>query len=587
MFCINPSCHAEVSDETLRSCPECGTGVLLCDRFILVRPLRPFNPTLTHSVFLAFDRQKQKERVIKVLDYPTEETLRHFEREAGILGNLRHPGIPIVDLDDEGFFSTFTTSKQYLEVYCLVMEKIDGVDLSQFIKKHGSISERRALEWFQQVIEILHYLHQQGIFHRDIKPSNLFLRPDGKIVIIDFGAVREMTDTYLCKIGRGPSPITRINEITIINSVSYSPFEQTQGKAVLQSDFYAIGRTFVYLVTGLSPLSFSEHSGQLDWRMSAHHISPPFADLLNRMMSLMPVDRPRDTQDILVILQRLPGQIKREKRLRSPWAKLAKALVIAVGFLIFLKGATWYFAEKYFSYALEAALDGKLYKAESHLESAISSNPNNPKFYVNLALIRQRIGTRDSKQSAIQCYEQALKLNPWDSAEIRYSLGNLYEQLGDREQAKAQFSRILNQDKTVSSARNSLVRLLILEEQYDAAEQLIQPALFFQLQGRDVRSTLLKNLGWLQYKKGQYSQSSQSLNEAMNLNESVSTDANCLLAQVHDASPKLGASSPYWHLCLSGAGSTPEVQSWRSQKLKQLLEPEIKSSSLSLPKRLR
>jgi serine/threonine protein kinase len=213
VFCVNPACHAEVADATL--CPECGTELLLCDRFELVKPIRAFNPTIPISIFLGFDRKTQQERIIKVLDYPTKQFLAHFEREAGVLGNLRHPGLPEVDIDDEGFFTVSTTSKQYQVVYGLVMEKIDGMDLSQLIQTQGKISQNQAIDWLKQLTEILHVLHQKGIFHRDIKPGNIILKPDGRLVLIDFGAVREVTQTYLSKLGRGPDPVTQVNSITI------------------------------------------------------------------------------------------------------------------------------------------------------------------------------------------------------------------------------------------------------------------------------------------------------------------------------------------------------------------------------------
>jgi serine/threonine protein kinase len=400
VFCINPACHTEVRDLAAPTCPECGLELLLSDRFELVKPIRAFNPTMPISIFVGHDRQTQKACVIKVLDYPTPELLLHFEREAAVLGNLRHPGLPVVDIDDAGYFTVMTPSKQYPIVHCLVMEKIEGTDLSQLIQSQGKISQHQGVEWLQQLTEIIQVLHQQGIFHRDIKPANIMLRPNGQLALIDFGAVREVTQTYLCKLGRGPDPVSQVNPITIITSAAYTPYEQTQGKAVLQSDFYAMGRTFVHLLTGKSPLDFATPSTELQWRSAAPQVSRPLADFLDRLMAFSPVDRPIDTQAILATLERLPRQIKRDRRWKSPWMKAVGLGLGTIALLGLLKGISGYVAQRYLSIGLQAAVVGKLDAAKSNLESAILYDRDNPTLHSNLAVICQQQATAAGEQSS-------------------------------------------------------------------------------------------------------------------------------------------------------------------------------------------
>jgi tetratricopeptide (TPR) repeat protein len=571
VFCVNPSCHTEVKELDVQTCPECGLELRLSDRFELVKPMRAFNPTIPISIFVGHDRKSQKACVVKVLDYPTPELLQHFEREAGVLGNLRHPGLPVVDIDDEGYFTVSTPSKQYPIVHCLVMEKIEGIDLSQLIQSQGKISQHQAIEWLRQLTEILQVLHQQGIFHRDIKPANIMLQPNGRLALIDFGAVREVTQTYLCKLGRGPDPVSQVNPITIITSAAYTPYEQTQGKAVLQSDFYAMGRTFVHLLTGKSLLDFTTRSTQLQWRSAAPRVSKPLADFLDRLMAFSPVDRPIDTQAILATLQRLPQQIKRDRWLKSPWIKAAGLSLGAIAVLGLVKGVSAYLSERYLSMGLQAAVVGKLDVAKVNLESAIFYDRDNPTLHGNLAVICQQLATAAGEQCAVQRYQQALKLNPTNPAETRYNLGNLYEQLGTVDKAKEQYKIVLRDASGFTPARNNLARLLILEGADSEAEKLIQPGL---AQSQDVlnRSVLLKNLGWLQYEKKQYPEAIKSLSMAIQLNPAERTDAQCLLAQVYDVAPKLGTSLPFWQSCLSGNAMTPEVQLWQDQKLQQLLQ---------------
>jgi serine/threonine protein kinase len=105
-------------------------------------------------------------------------------------------------------------------------------------------------------------LHRQGLWHRDIKPSNIMLKPDGQLVLIDFGTVG-------------------VGETRII-STYYTPQEQIEGKTVPQSDFFALGRTFAYLLTGRHPYDLPQdaETEQLVWRNLASPISSALAQLL-------------------------------------------------------------------------------------------------------------------------------------------------------------------------------------------------------------------------------------------------------------------------------------------------------------------
>jgi serine/threonine protein kinase len=144
---------------------------------------------------------------------------------------------------------------------------------------------RKALNWLKQLVEILDKVHQQGLWHRDIKPSNIMLQPNGNLVLIDFGAVG-------------------VGETRII-SADYSPTEQMEGKTVLQSDFFALGRTFVYLLTGKRPWDLRKNSTteRLIWRYLAPSISSNLAQLIDDLMAPAPANRPKNTQEILRRIQ--------------------------------------------------------------------------------------------------------------------------------------------------------------------------------------------------------------------------------------------------------------------------------------------
>ncbi len=326
-YCINPKCPERQNPDDLEHCQACGTQLLIKEQYRVVKPLRPLNERRHTEVFEVDDGSTPK--VLKVLK--SRKWVHLFEREARTLQRLKHPGIPKVEPD--GYF-IFTPCNGPEELHCLVMEKIEGQNLDQWLEKHGSISQELALKWLRQLAEILDRVHQNELFHRDIKLSNIMLRPDGQLVLIDFGTVREVTDTYLAKVGGG-------REITAVVSPGYTPLEQVNGKAVPQSDFYALGRTFVYLLTGKHPIEFPEdaQTGKLTWQDSAPQVSKPLADLIDNLMAPFPGRRPQNTQ---VILQRLANIEDTWHRPEASWPPprvVRLALKLSLGVLT--AGLVW------------------------------------------------------------------------------------------------------------------------------------------------------------------------------------------------------------------------------------------------------
>ncbi|MEO1099942.1 MAG: serine/threonine-protein kinase, partial [Bacteroidota bacterium] len=243
---------------------------------------------------------------MKILKWSEPKLVELFEREADTLQSIDHPSIPRVTIDD---FFTFTPNGTSITLRCLVMDKFEGLDLYEWIKENGKISEKLALNWLNQLVEILDELHHSEFFHRDIKPSNIVCRPNGKLALIDFGATRRISDTYLAKVGAsgGTSTKTGRHEITSIITTGYSPTEQINGRAVPQSDFYALGRTFIHLLTGipLDQLPTSEKTGRLIWRDKAPQINRPLANLIDDLQAELPGQRPQNTKVILQRLSRL------------------------------------------------------------------------------------------------------------------------------------------------------------------------------------------------------------------------------------------------------------------------------------------
>lgn len=225
-----------------------------------------------------------------------------FLREATVLSRLEHPGIPRVETD--GYFNYLDPGGDI--VHCLLMEKIEGKNLKQWLASSDNqpMSQELAIAWLGQLADILAQLHQQELIHRDIKPSNIMLKPNGQLVLIDFGAVREVTETYLY---RQKANLTG----TVIISAGFTPPEQAEGQAVAQSDFFALGRTFVYLLTGKRPIDFDKNprTGKLLWHESAPQVSQKFADLIDYLMAPFPGRRPQTSEVILRSLEAITSPL--------------------------------------------------------------------------------------------------------------------------------------------------------------------------------------------------------------------------------------------------------------------------------------
>lgn len=299
-LCINPRCpqpqHPE--NNSRPSCAACGSSLLVQGRYRVMRLIS--HQSGFGRVYEAYEGNVPK--VLKVLKESYNENpkvVELFRREAQVLGQLRHPGVPRVEA--KGYFHYFAKDSTEPS-HCLVMEKIDGPNLKQWMVQQGNhpISQQQAILWLAQLTDVLHLVHQQNYFHRDIKPENIMLRSSGQLVLVDFGAAREVTQTYLAQLGD--------SGITTVSSAGYTPPEQEQGQAVPQSDFYALGRTLIYLLTAKLPNDpgiYDSRTNQFGWRQYAPQISADLADLIDQLTAPAAANRPQNTAAILKRLAQL------------------------------------------------------------------------------------------------------------------------------------------------------------------------------------------------------------------------------------------------------------------------------------------
>jgi serine/threonine-protein kinase len=222
-------------------CIHCGQPAVQVQQFIRqYQVLRTLGQGGMGTTYLAWDKDggqpgRPKMLVLKEMNADMaqiEKARELFEREARILKNLQHPGIP-------KYYDFFVEAgKKYL-----AMELIHGQDLEKRIYQQGPVPPSQAIEWAIQTCDVLDYIHRQHppLIHRDIKPANLMVRTlNNQIVVLDFGAVKEI----------GTSAGTRIG------AEGYCAPEQYRGQPCTQSDLFAIGPTLIFLMTAKNPMDF-------------------------------------------------------------------------------------------------------------------------------------------------------------------------------------------------------------------------------------------------------------------------------------------------------------------------------------------
>ncbi|MBW4599441.1 MAG: protein kinase [Calothrix sp. FI2-JRJ7] len=196
--------------------------------------------------------------------------INFFNKEAKALYRLgkEHSQIPQL-------FAHFQEGGQFY----LVQEYIDGHDLSQEIFYGNKLSEAKVTQLLKEILEILTIIHNQNIIHRDIKAQNLMRRnSDGKIVLIDFGTVKEIS-----KLVGNPQELTNVS--VVVGTSGYMPMEQLNGFPKLASDVYAVGMLGIYALTGIRPqeLPKDPNTFEVIWQDKAS-VSPFLANVLDKMV---------------------------------------------------------------------------------------------------------------------------------------------------------------------------------------------------------------------------------------------------------------------------------------------------------------
>jgi serine/threonine-protein kinase len=316
IYCTRPGCprpqnfFADLDDRTIlktaqqKFCTSCGMPLILVGRYL---PSKLLGKGGFGTAFLARDRYTPAMRQCVVKQFQPSGDLNAqqlqtaqelFEREAEVLEQLgsAHPQIP----DLFAFFPLSVPTQQpgkEDQFFYLVQEFIDGQDLEKELQTKGKFSESEALEVLKQILKVLKFVHQNNSIHRDIKPSNIMRANDGRLFLLDFGAVKQVTSAVAAQPGRS----------TGIYSMGFAPPEQMSGGQVYPStDLYALAVTVITLLTGKEAGElFDSYNNEWNWKNYVQ-VSDTLANVLDKMLLAAPNQRFGSAQEILDALKPQP-----------------------------------------------------------------------------------------------------------------------------------------------------------------------------------------------------------------------------------------------------------------------------------------
>ncbi|NET02058.1 MAG: serine/threonine protein kinase [Sphaerospermopsis sp. SIO1G1] len=319
-------------------------GILVGGHYRIITPLGSGN---FGETFLAEDTHaKNRKCVVKKFNFSSnnpavfQKAKDLFKREADVLYQLSslsdHHYVP-------HFFAFFNEGHEYY----LVEEWINGHTLDEELQSKQKLTEDEVVDLLEEVLKALQFIHRQGMIHRDIKPENLMRRnQDGKIVLIDFGAVKE--EVAKSKVVNTLNQIP--NKATQIFTEGYAPPEQRQGSPEPNSDIYALGITALQLLTGLEPKDLKDQrTGKITWP-SGIEVSQEFANILEKMVSEEHWKRPQSAGDVLKNIDEYrqtkivlfgvpssgskPSHIGNQKSISSVWLFASSGFIVALVFSV-------------------------------------------------------------------------------------------------------------------------------------------------------------------------------------------------------------------------------------------------------------
>lgn len=296
--------------------------------------------------------------------------------EIDTLKRLSHPNLPsIVDLiEDESSF-------------IIVMDYIEGRSLDKILAEEGVQDEALVVQWAKQLCDVLGYLHSQKppIIYRDMKPANVMLKPNGSIMVIDFGTAKNYEIEY--------------GETTGIGTVGYAAPEQYIGSGLgrtdARTDIYCLGITLYYLLTNIDPCK------HLISDKSVRAVNPALSHgldaIIQKCTQFQPADRYQSCAELMYDLENYnelePLHKKKQKK------KLSLFLITALASLLFAVGGILLGASA--SAKASDTYEQKLYDASRTADYA-----EKVRIYEECIAIPDKAGQTDAYLGLIQTFKE-------------------------------------------------------------------------------------------------------------------------------------------------------------------------------------
>ena len=222
----------------------------------------------------------------------TQKGFDSFLKEARKMAKLG--GIPGV----VGVKSVFIQN----ETAYIVMDFIEGETLLKKLQKNGPMDFDSCVKLMTPIMQALAEVHEHGIIHRDISPDNIMVRPDGKLILLDLGAAKDLDIQ-----GNDGS----VQSSQMVAKHGFSPIEQysKSGKVGPWTDIYAMAATIYYCCTGILPPPATDRT--IDDTLACQpRLTQAQFDILADCMRMRPQDRPQSMDTLLQMLTHPQGEAK-------------------------------------------------------------------------------------------------------------------------------------------------------------------------------------------------------------------------------------------------------------------------------------